>query len=240
MSSLLLAAALAHGSYTSVPARTGRQLYTETCAACHGADLRGGPNAPPLIGLGAAFVDFYVSTGRMPAAVPWLEVAHRGLQPYLSPADEASIVAYVATVSPGPPIPLVVTNGDEARGHLLFQQNCEHCHGVDGTGGSIGDTAWAPSLSDATITQVAEAIRVGPGEMPQFSDRQIDQTDLDDIATYISSQRGADRFTGLPVVAGGTVPEGLYGWLAAGVLSIFAFGFWSLDRKQPGGSPDAS
>lgn len=239
MSSLLLAAALAHGSYNSVPARTGQQLYTETCAACHGVDLRGGPNAPTLIGLGAAFVDFYISTGRMPAAVPWLEVAHRGRQPYLSPADEASIVAYVAEISPGIPIPLVVTDGDEARGHRLFQQNCEHCHGVDGTGGSIGDAAWAPSLSNATITQVAEAIRVGPGEMPQFGEGQIDQADLDDIATYISSRRGVASFTGLPVVAGGTVPEGLYGWLAAAVLSISAFGFWSLERKRPEGSPDA-
>ena len=237
---LLLAAALAHGSYNGVPDGPGRQLYMENCAACHGADLRGGPNAPTLIGAGAAGVDFWVSTGRMPAAVPWLEVAHRGLQPYLSPADEASIVAYVATVSPGPPIPLVVTNGDEARGHLLFQQNCQHCHGVDLKGGSIGGASWAPSLSNATITQVAEAIRLGPGEMPKFGEQQIDQTDLDYIATYISSQRCADRFTGLPVVAGGTVPEGLYGLLAAGVLSIFAFGFWSRDRKHPEGSPDAS
>jgi ubiquinol-cytochrome c reductase cytochrome c subunit len=238
MSSLLLAAALAQGSYR-VTNRTGRQLYTETCAACHGADLRGGPNAPSLIGVGAAGVDFYVSTGRMPAAVPWQEVAHRGRQAYLSPADVASIVAYVASVSPGPPIPLVVTSGDEVRGHLLFQQNCEHCHGVDGTGGSIGDTAWAPSLSNATISQVAEAIRFGPGEMPQFTAAQLDQADLDDIATYLSSRRGTERFSGLPVVAGGTVPEGLYGWLAAGVLSIFAFGFWSLDRKRREGSPDA-
>lgn len=238
--SLLLAAALVHGSYNGVPDGPGRQLYTENCSACHGADLRGGPNAPPLLGAGAAEVDFYVSTGRMPAAVPWLEVAHRGRQPYISPADEASLVAYVAAASPGPPIPLVVTNGDEARGHLLFQQNCQHCHGVDANGGSIGAADWAPSLSHATITQVAEAIRIGPGEMPQFSERQIDQTDLDDLATYLSSKRGSERFTGLPIAAGGTVPEGLYGWLAAGVLSFWGFGFWSLDRKKPKGPPDAS
>jgi hypothetical protein len=68
---------------------------------------------------------------------------------------------------------------------------------------------------------------------------QIDQTDLDDIATYISSQRGAERFTGLPVVAGGPVPEGLYGWIAAGILSLFGFGFWSLDSKRSKGPSDA-
>jgi ubiquinol-cytochrome c reductase cytochrome c subunit len=236
---LLLAAALAHGSYNGVPDGPGRQLYMENCAACHGADLRGGPNAPTLIGAGAAGVDFWVSTGRMPAAVPWLQVAHRGLQPYLSPAALGSIEAYVAAASPGPPIPLVVTSGDEARGHLLFQQNCQHCHGVDLKGGSIGGASWAPSLSNATITQVAEAIRLGPGEMPKFGEQQIDQTDLDDIATYISSQRGAERFTGLPVVAGGPVPEGLYGWIAAAILSLFGFGFWSLDSKRSKGPSDA-
>jgi ubiquinol-cytochrome c reductase cytochrome c subunit len=234
---LLLATALALG--TAGGADTlGRNLYTENCSACHGADLRGGPNAPSLIGAGAAGADFWISTGRMPAAVPWLEVGHRGLQPYLTPADEAAIVAYVAAASPGPPIPLVMTNGDATRGHLLFQQNCQHCHGVDAGGGAIGGRKWAPSLSNATVTQVAEAIRIGPGEMPHFGDRQLDQSDLDDIATYLSAQRGAGRFTGLPIAAGGTVPEGMYGWIAAGILSFFGFGFWSLDRKAPKGPTD--
>jgi ubiquinol-cytochrome c reductase cytochrome c subunit len=240
MSMILLAASLATGSYDGIPGGPGRQLYTTNCSACHGADLRGGPNAPTLIGVGAAGADFWVSTGRMPAAVPWLQVAHRGLQPNLSPADEASIVGYVAGASPGPPIPLVVTNGDAQRGRGLFQQNCQQCHGVDGSGGSIGGDTWAPSLSNATIVQVAEAIRIGPGEMPQFGDHQIDRTDLDDIATYVSSERGAHRFVGLPIVAGGTVPEGLYGWIAASVLACFGFGFWSLDRKSPKGPTDAA
>jgi ubiquinol-cytochrome c reductase cytochrome c subunit len=239
VSALVLAAALGHSSSGGASARSGRQLYMQTCESCHGADLRGGPNGPSLIGLGAAGVDFYVSTGRMPAAVPWLEVAHRGLQPYLSPADEASIVAYVAAAAPGPPIPVVVMTGDGERGHMLFRENCQHCHGVDGNGGSIGDDAWAPSLANATIVQVAEAIRVGPGEMPHFGEKQIDQNDLDDIATYLSTQRGAGQFTGLPIAAGGTVPEGMYGWLAAGLLSFFGFGFWSLDRTRPKGPTDA-
>ncbi|MBD5654460.1 MAG: hypothetical protein IAI50_04685, partial [Candidatus Eremiobacteraeota bacterium] len=58
-----------------------------------------------------------------------------------------------------------------------------------------------------------------------------------DIATYLSSRRGSERFTGLPFGSGGAVPEGMYGWLAAGALSFFAFGFWSLDRKGPPNAP---
>jgi ubiquinol-cytochrome c reductase cytochrome c subunit len=211
----------------------GREAYAQYCASCHGVDLRGGPAAPTLIGVGAADVDFWVSTGRMPAAVPWVQVSHRGEQPYLSPTEESLIVRYVASVSPGAPIPSVVTNGDARHGLALYRQNCEHCHGVEAQGASIGGTTWAPSLARATVTQVAEAIRVGPGEMPQFGEEQIDRRDLDDIATYLSTRRGSQRFTGLPFGSGGAVPEGLYGWLAAAVLSFFAFGLWSLDRKEP-------
>jgi ubiquinol-cytochrome c reductase cytochrome c subunit len=240
MPALLLAAALAHANVSpSVPKGPGQHLYTQYCSSCHGVDLRGGAAAPSLIGVGAADVDFWVSTGRMPAAVPWLEVSHRGLQPYLRPEEEALIVKYVASASPGgPAIPLVMTGGDKDRGHVLFQQNCQHCHGVDASGATIGGLTWAPSLHNATVTQLAEAIRVGPDEMPKFSEHQIGQADLDDIATYISSLRGDGSFTGLPITAGGAVPEGMYGWIAAGILSFFGFGFWSLDRRDPKNAKD--
>jgi ubiquinol-cytochrome c reductase cytochrome c subunit len=235
---VLLAAAFYGSASPAVPTGPGRKLYTEYCASCHGVDLRGGPNAPTLRGVGAAGADFWVSTGRMPAAVPWLQVGHRGAQSYLTPAEQSLIVRYVAAASPGPPIPTVVTDGDPVRGRTLFQENCMHCHGVDAGGASIGRENWAPSLSHATVTQVAEAIRIGPGEMPQFGEHQIDRTDLDDIATYLTQQRGAGDFSGLPVPAGGAVPEGLYGWLVAGALALFAFGLWSLDVRKD--RPDAT
>ena len=52
----------------------GRLLFAQTCSSCHGNEANGvdpsghatiGPN---LQGVGAATVDFWVSTGRMPAA----------------------------------------------------------------------------------------------------------------------------------------------------------------------------
>ena len=227
----LLAAALA-ALLPDVPRGPGRELYMQYCASCHGADLRGGPNAPTLRGVGAAGADFWVTTGRMPAAVPWLQVDHRGAQPYLTPTEQTLIVRYVASAAPGPAIPEVVTSGDAERGRTLFQENCMHCHGVSAGGGSIGRADWAPSLARATVTQVAEAIRIGPGEMPQFSAAQIDAGALDDIATYLSAQRGSSDFAGLPVRAGGAVPEGLCGWLAAGALALFAYGFWSSERRK--------
>jgi len=214
-------------------AAAGRTPYLQNCASCHGGDLRGGPNAPSLRGVGAADVDFMVGTGRMPAAVPWIEVGHRGAQ--LPQATIDAIVAYVTSVQPGgPPIPIVVTNGNAQHGRALFRENCMHCHGADAQGAAIGGRQWAPPLDRATVTQVAEAIRVGPGEMPVFGDVQLGQGDLNDIVTYLSERRAAAGFTGLPLDSGGPVPEGLLGWIAAGLLAVAAYAFspGSLRKKQ--------
>jgi ubiquinol-cytochrome c reductase cytochrome c subunit len=165
----------------------------------------------------------------MPAAVPWIEVGHRGAQ--LPQATINALVAYVVSVEPGgPPVPVVVTNGDATRGQTLFRENCMHCHGAAASGAAIGDRQWAPALQNATITQVAEAIRVGPGEMPSFGEAQLPPADLDDIATYLSQQRAAGGPHGLPIASSGPVPEGLLGWLVAGALAILAYAF-STTRK---------
>lgn len=202
----------------------GRLAYTERCATCHGADLRGGPNAPSLRGVGAAAVDFWVGTGRMPAAVPWLEVEHRGAQ--MPERTIAAIVAYVTATSPGgPPIPSVVSDGDAAHGRELFRENCMHCHGVNARGAAVGGPEWAPDLDRATVVQVAEAIRTGPGEMPRFGEHQLDQRELDDVVTYLSQRRSEKPAAALPLSTSGPVPEGLLGWLSAGALALLAFAF---------------
>jgi ubiquinol-cytochrome c reductase cytochrome c subunit len=221
------------GTIMALTPVNGHATYLQQCAACHGVDLRGGPDAPRIRGVGAADVDFWVSTGRMPAAVPWVEVGHRG--PQLPQATIDALVAYVVSVAPGgPPIPIVVTDGNPTRGRTLFRENCMHCHGATGSGAAIGDQQWAPALQNATITQVAEAIRVGPGEMPTFGEAQLTPVDVDDIASYVSQERAAGGADRLPEASGGPVPEGLLGWLAAGALAILAYAS-SATRKA--GSP---
>jgi ubiquinol-cytochrome c reductase cytochrome c subunit len=211
----------------------GRAPYLQYCATCHGTDLRGGLNAPSLRGVGAAVVDFMLSTGRMPAAVPWVEVGHRG--PQFSQATIDAIVAYVSSVQPGGlPIPTVVTGGNVDHGRELFRENCMHCHGADARGGAIGGREWAPDLDRATVTQIAEAIRVGPGEMPTFGERQLPQNDLNDIATYLSQARATAEPFDLPARSSGPVPEGLLGWIGAGLMLLFAGVFSaSAQRRKP-------
>jgi ubiquinol-cytochrome c reductase cytochrome c subunit len=200
----------------------GRAAYEQNCATCHGADLRGGPNAPSLRGVGAADVDLMLETGRMPAAVPWIEVGHQGA--HLSQPTIDAIVRFVTSAAPGgPAIPLVVA-GDAGRGQTLFQENCMHCHGSQGEGAAIGFLEWAPNLDRSTLTEIAEAIRVGPAEMPRFGKRQLSDTDVDDIAGYLS-QRNAQSAPTLPLTSSGPVPEGLLGWLGAGLMAFLAYAF---------------
>ena len=47
----------------------GETLYDLHCSACHGVGAVGA-KGPPLLGVGPAAVDFFLSTGRMPLASP--------------------------------------------------------------------------------------------------------------------------------------------------------------------------
>jgi ubiquinol-cytochrome c reductase cytochrome c subunit len=61
---------------TSAEVEEGKKLFAIGCASCHGLGGEGQVRedgtviGPSLIGVGAAAVDFQVSTGRMPMAAP--------------------------------------------------------------------------------------------------------------------------------------------------------------------------
>ena len=44
----------------------GRAIFANTCSSCHGMNAQGTGAGPSLVGVGAAAVDFQMSTGRMP------------------------------------------------------------------------------------------------------------------------------------------------------------------------------
>jgi ubiquinol-cytochrome c reductase cytochrome c subunit len=225
---LLLAAML--GTPTS-----GADLYATACASCHGAQAAGTAEGPSLHGAGMAALDFYLTTGRMPAAVPWVQVAHRderaGQQ--LPLAQIRMLEAYLAgTVAGGPPLPQVISGRDREHGHQLYASNCQQCHAVAGNGGSIGRSDWAPALHQATLNEVADAIRAGPGEMPRFGERQFTQADLDDVAGYVLALQATQPGRGgIPFHSTGPVPEGALGYVAIVVLIAFVFGYWRHDAS---------
>src|SRR5260370_9223270 len=81
----------------------GRQIFEQTCATCHGLEAQGTAVAPSLIGVGAAAVDFQVSTGRMPAKEPGPENGRGPRQ--LNPARTRAVAPYIPSLAAGPPPP---------------------------------------------------------------------------------------------------------------------------------------
>jgi ubiquinol-cytochrome c reductase cytochrome c subunit len=100
----------------------------------------------------------------------------------------------------------------------LFTDHCAGCHQVVAQGGYLTGGI-APPLGEATPTQVAQAIRIGPYLMPRFSPRQITPRQVDSIVRYVEYAKHPDDPGGWPIGRIGPVPEGLVTWfLAATVL----------------------
>jgi ubiquinol-cytochrome c reductase cytochrome c subunit len=216
----------------------GYHLYGQYCIACHGANGRGvepplrngaGPapqraqnqqNAagPSLQGVGALAADFYLRTGYMP-------LREIGKQPrrtrvLFSEDQIRALVAYVASLGHGPPIP----QPQPGRGHLsegmkLFTDHCAGCHQVVAEGGYVTG-AVPPPLENSTAVQIAQAVRIGPYVMPRFSEQQISERQLDSIIRYIQYAKHPDDRGGWAIGHLGPVPEGLVTWFLAGTVLI--------------------
>ena len=84
-----------------------------------------------------------------------------------------------------------------------------------------------PALTEATPTQIAEAVRIGPYAMPAFSQRAIGTRQLDSIIRYVEYAKRPDHPGGWSMGYLGPVPEGLVTWflaMAALVAACLAVG----------------
>jgi ubiquinol-cytochrome c reductase cytochrome c subunit len=190
----------------------GRELYLTGCSSCHGPEGRGTDRAPSLVGVGAASADFQLSTGRMPADETGGQTARK--PPAYDREEIDRLVAYVASLGPGPEIPHVdLSKGDLALGSVLYANNCASCHSSAGAGGALGHAFVAPNLRKSTATQVAEAVRIGPGAMPRFGHDNLDDHQVASIARYVRYLREPDDRGGLGLGHLGPLPEGFVAWV---------------------------
>ncbi len=189
--------------------RQGQRLFEASCSTCHGLSAQGTQNGPTLQGVGPAAVDFMLSTGRMPMSNPTLQPSRHPVT--FTREEMDAIIAYVASIAPGgPAIPDVRPNeGDLPTGAALFLANCAACHGAGASGDSVGGGEIAPSLYLADATQIGEAIRVGPGVMPPFSEHTLSESDVNAIARYLLWLRDHGGEGGLQLGRVGAVAEGL-------------------------------
>lgn len=192
---------------------SGEALYDTHCSSCHGLTGGGTPQGPPLIGIGAGPVDFMLTTGRMPMADPNQPMLRQS--PRFSGAEIETLIAYVGSFGPGGlPIPAVnPERGDLVRGARLFTDNCAPCHGAVGQGAAVAAGEVAPSLHETPPTQIAEAVRMGPGPMPKFGDKVISAADLNALVRYVVFLRRLPDRGGIGLGHEGPVIEGFVAWL---------------------------
>jgi len=215
----------------------GAELYAGNCASCHGIAGSGissprpgsgniAGQGPSLRGVGASAPDFYLRLGLMPLSKADREPQTERVQ--LSDTEIRSLVAYVASLGAGPPIPhpdvrvageSVKGSGTLQEGLQLFTEHCAGCHQIVGRGG-FATGARVPPLQGLTPTEIAEAVRIGPYLMPRFSKTQISDAQLNSIIKYVLSTRNPVNHGGWGIGNLGPIPEGIIVWWVAIPLVI--------------------
>src|SRR5665648_373297 len=127
--------------------------------------------------------------------------------------------AVYAALTPTPAGATVATQTDVDAGRALFQANCATCHGTGamchgatGKGGALTEGKSAPSLGDATPTQIYEAMLTGPASMPVFNDANLTPEEKRDVIALLDGQKAGSP-GGADLGGVGPVSEGLWAWV---------------------------
>jgi len=205
---------------------TGKKLFQANCATCHGPNAEGTSEAPSLVGVGAAAVDFQVSTGRMPMQMNGPQAEAKPRQ--MNEEQTAALAAYISSLGAGPAIPtdeqVDGSKGDPANGMALFRTNCAMCHNAVGAGGALSEGKFAPPLWDTSSRNVYQAMLTGPQSMPVFNDANITPDEKRDIIAFLDEQDQGSA-GGLTLGSLGPVSEGLWAWII-GIGLIIGGAVW--------------
>ena len=213
----------------------GRQLFLVGCASCHGQNGQGvgtkkdNEYGPPLVGVGAAAVDFQVGTGRMPMteAGPQAEAK----EPVYTDEEIEQLSAFVASLGPGPEVPGEeytdlegITDEQLAEGGEFFRTNCTACHNSTGAGGALPSGRFAPDLHDVEPKHIYEAMITGPQQMPVFSDDVITPEQKEAMIAYIQAVQDSPQ-GGVGGGGFGPVSDGLFAWVV-GIGGLVCAATW--------------
>jgi len=157
----------------------GATIFAEKCAPCHGISGRGdGPDAanlpvsPPAIGLS--------DLGRAAKPIDWYKIVHdgqinQGMPGFSGSLDSSQIwnvLAYALSLSSTPQ--------QIQTGQSIYQQDCQTCHGLAGTGDAskaktnlLGDPAYQAQYS---LQDFYQTVSQGVGsDMPAYASLNEDQ-----------------------------------------------------------------
>ncbi|MFC8095037.1 c-type cytochrome [Streptomyces sp. NPDC057301] len=218
----------------SLTIEEGKKLYAVGCASCHGTGGQGTSDGPSLVGVGAASVDFQVSTGRMPAATSQGAQVPKKKNIY-SQAEIDQLAAYIASLGAGPAVPTeeqyASEGADIGKGGELFRNNCAQCHNFTGKGGALTKGKYAPSLEGVDPKHIYEAMLTGPQNMPSFPDTTLSEQNKKDIIAYLHAVNSDETVNpgGLELGGLGPVSEGLFAWIF-GLGALIAVAVWVAAR----------
>ncbi len=226
-------AVAAPGGRAQAPAQSptavqeGRDLFLTSCASCHGLQAQGGSQAPSLIGVGGAAVDFQVGTGRMPLAQQGAQAKRK--PPRFSQAQIDRLAAYIQSLGGGPAVPsereLDLSDAKVSEGSGIFRANCASCHNFAGEGGALTHGKYAPNLTLATDQQIYEAMLTGPESMPPFGNQQISPDEKRSVIKFIRALDTEANPGGHGLGRLGPVPEGLVAFLI-GLGALVVMTLW--------------
>jgi mono/diheme cytochrome c family protein len=182
-------------------------LYAENCAACHGADGRGGAAIalanPVYLAIaddtairsviangvrGTAMPAFAQHAGGM-LTDPQIDVLTRGI---LARWSRPGLLAGAA-----PPPYAARSAGNAQRGELAYGMYCESCHGSRGSGGpkgsAIGNDAFLALVSDQGLRTIVIAGRpeLGAPDWRGTSGRPMSNQEVTDVVAWLASRRVA-------------------------------------------------
>jgi ubiquinol-cytochrome c reductase cytochrome c subunit len=149
--------------------------------------------------------------------------------PLLNNKQTLEVAAYVASLGGGPAIPTaaeVSTSGaDVGLGQQLFVADCAQCHNFEGAGGALTYGKFAPALTQATPTQIYEAMLTGPEAMPIFNDGTLTPNEKRDVVAYVTGVRSQANPGGFSLGRVGPVTEGLVAFLGL-LLFMVLMALW--------------
>ena len=182
----------------------GARLYAQHCAACHGADGRGGVGVPlALPDFQAVASDDYFRTtirmGRPGRVMPAF--------PQLSDAEIDAIIRHIRSWNPDvrpPRYDRTRIEGNPEHGRELYAKHCARCHGEHAQGGHGTGVTFsrprelpiiAPALNNrgflaaAPDAMIRETLRRGRSGTPMvsFLKQGLSEQDIDDIVAFIRS-----------------------------------------------------
>ena len=203
------------------PGTTGKSVYQEHCANCHGIEGDGqGPNASDLSTRPQNFIKGVYKfrstpSGELPADADLLRTISNGIPGTamagyedLSSADRIALVAYLKFLSPRflkkkPGTPILypqarpLTSESAVRGKHLFEQMvCAACHGATGKGDGelaqeLTNTAGEP-IRPADLTQRKLKSGVGPKAIYRTIMTGLDGTPMPSYGDSLSPDEGWD------------------------------------------------